>query len=427
MKKNRKNINYISFGGLLSVFFLATGILIYFSGCKRKETPPPPPPAPPKIEVAAVNVFIENTASMDGYIRNHTEFHDALSNYLTAIKTTGVTHEIKFFFINNKIDTRGNDINDFINRLNITTLVQSARTIGASRGSTDISLLLEQVLQKTNSGEISILICDFIFSTGNNHIDDNRYLNIQQDRIKEIISSHLKVKDLALIVYQLESEFSGTYYNRIEQQIQINSSRPYYFWIIGNEKQISKLNENVDENSIKGNKVKNVYLLTKGNKTVEYAVAPNSGNFETDKKNPKTHIKKAKKETKGPERGKMKFVVNVDFSKLLIDQAYALHSENYRLSDNDFKIEVSKSGLRGNTHSIKVTSPIVKPSVLSIKLLSKVPDWIYQFNDDEGLDIQAEGAMKKTFGLKYLIEGIHEGFTQNDDFLTEIKIHINQN
>ena len=50
-------------------------------------TPPPIKPVGKKvIKPQAVNVYIENSGSMDGYVKGVTEFEQAVYNYLTDIK-----------------------------------------------------------------------------------------------------------------------------------------------------------------------------------------------------------------------------------------------------------------------------------------------------------------------------------------------------
>ena len=55
-------------------------------------------------------------------------------------------------------------------------------------------------------------------------------------------------------------------------------------------------------------------------------------------------------------------------------------------------------------------------------LLKKIPNWIDEYTDDEGLDINKEGAIDKTYGLKYLIGGLNDAYSIEN--YTKITINI---
>ncbi|MDR3251423.1 MAG: hypothetical protein LBT42_07175 [Tannerella sp.] len=69
-----------------------------------------------------INVYIENSGSMDGYVRGVTEFEQAVYNYLSDIKISGVADSLNLFYINSKVIPQGSGsdiavIEDFILKL----------------------------------------------------------------------------------------------------------------------------------------------------------------------------------------------------------------------------------------------------------------------------------------------------------------------
>ena len=89
------------------------------------------------------------------------------------------------------------------------------------------------------------------------------------------------------------------------------------------------------------------------------------------------------------------------------------------------QITDSPANTHNYTQSLNLSSNNLSSSNLSIKLKMFVPDWVNKMNDNEGLDINANDAMSRTYGIEYLINGVYEAFTQKEDFYTEIKISIN--
>lgn len=366
-----------------------------------------------------INVYIENSASMYGYVGdNKTDFKASIYNYLSDIKISDITDSLNLYYINSKIIPHSPDISDFIEKLNPTTFKQE----GGNLGTTDISNLILAILKETQNTTLSILISDLIFSPGKGK-DANQYLINQQIGIKTNIAEALKSQNLGIIVYQLSSEFKGNYYNREDIPTKINARRPFYIWIIGDKDNVAKLHAEVPMSKFKGSGIENVFTIIRGNQSIDYAIRPGTGEFSLDKKYPKSKIIKARK----GHDNKVSFAVNADFSNLLLDNSYLNNINNYSVNDKDYHMTISNSpsGSHGCTNSLNFISDKIKPTNLSIKLKMNIPEWVDQINDDEGLDINANDAMGKTYGIEYLINGVYEAFTQKENFYTEIKISIN--
>ena len=100
-------------------------------------------------------------------------------------------------------------------------------------------------------------------------------------------------------------------------------------------------------------------------------------------------------------------------------------ANNYTISNNAYTIETVKNSNKSSsyTHIIKLNldQPIISKGLIKISLhISKglikislqnlLPSWIDAYTDEVGLDINADGAMEKTYGLKYLIGGIYDAY-----------------
>lgn len=424
---HKRNSNYLNLNikymnkVIQTLYVFAVIILLASCGNSGKKTNEKAP-TKDSIEVETikptVNVYIENSGSMDGYVKGVTEFEQTVYNYLTDIKISQFADSLNLFYINSDIIPQGSDISDFIEKLEPTTF----RNRGGKRGTTDISNLLKSVLDETKPNEIAILVTDGIFSPGKGK-DAEQYLVNQQIGIKSNMADYLqKYPNSSVIIYQLSSQFDGLYYNHEDNGTKINEQRPYYIWVIGENKLLNGLVQKVPESKFKGNGVQNVFSITGGPKAVDYAVKMGSGNFDLDKKEPKTTIENLKKESKG-KQNTARFSVNANLSGFLLSDNYISDVSNYEMNNKDYSLTISKSVSNnfGYTHQLNFESGSVHKGLISVKLKTQIPAWVEDINDDDG----ATPVSGKTYGIKYQIHGIYEAFTITNNCYTEIKIKIN--
>ncbi|MDR2835985.1 MAG: hypothetical protein LBV69_07315 [Bacteroidales bacterium] len=373
-----------------------------------------------------INVYIENSGSMDGYVKGVTEFEQAIYSYLSDIKISGVSDRLNLFYINSQtipIDSIADIdiISDFIEKLEPADFQRR----GGNRGNTDISDVIKRVLTDTKPNSISILISDFVFSPSSTKNPEEYMLN-QEIGIKNTMATKFQIKNAAFVVYQLHSQFNGIFYyydKNIgrEQGKHYNGSRPFYVWILGDVKNVSELCRQVPKTKFRGQNSIKEFSVMAGNKDVNYAVKPHSGNFDLSRQNTKTEITNLAKDSRS---GKVTFSVNIDLANLLLDNSYLTNAANYELNTNDYQlnIKVCPPNEQGYTHTLNFTSGSVHKGVVSVKLKKQkpLPQWIEDANDTDG----SQPELGKTYGVKFLIEGVFEGFTQKDKYYTEIQINI---
>jgi hypothetical protein len=364
-----------------------------------------------------VNVYIENSGSMDGYVKGVTEFEQTVYNYLNDIKISEITDTLNLYYINSQVIPQGSDIADFIEKLEPSNF----KAKGGNRGASDIANVLETVLKETNAGKVAILVTDGIFSPGKGK-DAKQYLVNQQIGIKRIFADYLKTnKTTAVMVYQLQSKFSGIYYNNVDAKISLNENRPFYIWVIGDVKWLCNLREKIADDKLKERSAAqsfNVFTAMNGSQTVKYAINPSIGKFKKSKMDNKT-IEKLEKDS---HTGKVKFAVNVDFSHLLLDESYLLDVNNYANSSK-YDLEIKKASTKGGgyTHVLYFTSDDrVYAGVVTVKLKADMPAWVETVNDDNG----TTAVINKTYGIKYQLGGVYDAFTFFNKYYTEIKINI---
>ena len=368
------------------------------------------------------NVYVENSASMYGYVEGVTDFEQSVYNYLSDMKIHDLADSMHLYYINSKPILYGSHLSDFIEKLS----PSSFRTKGGARGTTDISNVLKMVLDKSGDNSVNFLISDFIFSPGKNK-DAEQYLINQQIGIKNNISDYLKKSpDHAVLVYHLDSEFSGYYYDKNNKGTLYNGKRPFYIWIIGHKQHLAELMVKCPESKMIGSGVKNTFSIVSGVSSIKYAVVQGSGNFRLNRKDHLHSIINAQKDTRGSGIKKMRFSINADLSDLICSDEYLTDPNNYKLNDADFDIEVVK--LKNNkqfTHQLKLSSDIVKHTQLKISIKSQIPLWVEDVTDNDGVGITDNNA-HQTFGFKYLIGGIYEAFTKDSEEYVTLVININK-
>lgn len=63
------------------------------------------------------NIYVENSGSMDGYVKGTTEFEQSVYSYLSDIKISDICSEMNLYYINSKMYKQPSDVKDFIEKL----------------------------------------------------------------------------------------------------------------------------------------------------------------------------------------------------------------------------------------------------------------------------------------------------------------------
>lgn len=387
-----------------------------------------------------INVFLENSGSMNGYMNDpSTSFKNSVYSLLTRLKLFAEKDSLNLYLVNQQDQLLyKNASNDDVERFkNILNPADFGRISGGKTGISDLNDLIKRCLNKVNDNNMSVFISDCIYSPGRTVKSASLYLADQKQGIFLNFATKLKEKDLSVIILQLFGKFQGTYYNRFEESIQIIDpiDRPFYIWIIGTPYQIESIIKSKKLEEIDGG-YSNKLVLQKLKEVTQPAFKisykPRIGDFNSiDLAN--GIITDASISDDPSTKGQFGFQLAVDFSNGLQDEKYYLDRANYELLDNKYsiiaEINPDKTGaaLNGFTHILKLQTSELKDQTLRIDLIGKTPSWIYSSNSDDdskiGIDI-SEG--QKTFGFKYLVDGVCDAFypKSNSNIINSISIII---
>ncbi len=381
-----------------------------------------------------VDVYIENSASMDGYVKGVTEFETAIYNLLGDLKISELCENMNLNYINKNITyTKTNalppDIQDFIEKLEPSSFKQR----GGDRSVSDLKNILRSVVEKVDDKNAAILVSDFVFSPGSKN-DAQDFLNNQAVGIKIDFAEKLKKFDLSAIVIQLQSNFDGLYYDKTNTPIQLKSKRPYYIWVFGSSSQIKSILEKKMLDNIKGgfqNRI--VFKSIKESVPLEYKILfrPRIGEFKLES-GAKGSITDASASQETQTKGVFEFNLVVNFTGSMQNANYFSDLANYRLSDSSYSLTVepiteTDESLKGFTHKLKLRTTELREETLKIEVIGKIPTWVANSTSTDDAVIAVSDAEKqKTFGLKYLIEGVNDAFypQSSENVINTISISI---
>ena len=359
-----------------------------------------------------VNVYLENSGSMNGYVdAGKTDFQHNVFNYLDDVEQW-FGSQLNLFFINSKIIPKGNILDDFINKLT----PRDFRNAGGNTSTTDIADLFKQILEQSNDSTVSILISDFIFSPGTQN-NPEAYLGEQQVKIKRAFEQYLnKNSELAVMVYQLYSNFKGTYYDYLNTpHHNYVGQRPYYIWVIGHPIKVASMRDSIPENRFLNN-VENYWSITSLSPTIgNYAILPNpkKGSFNKLGKN---GMNKMKKDAKG----EFMFTIgaNLDLLDLLLGEKYLLDTDNYariinKQTTDEWYISVAPNSIPTSpaTHNISLSTKGSLPKGdFELAICRKKPKWADDFTDMDDRSLNESNQMK-TYGLHYVFDGVVQAYS----------------
>lgn len=423
-----------------SFLFVLIITLVFFSCGKRIHNDPPEEgnttvveQAKPKLSKAkTINIYIENSGSMDGYVCGNTEFKGAIRDLMVLLKHHySDDGTIRIFFINSQIrgtDTKA-DLATFAQNINTQWKVQ-----GEIRSSSNLNNVFKMILEKTNKQTISILFSDCIYSIKGK--DAEGLLSDEKSLTEDAFLTRWRVDSLKLAttIVKMKSKFTGTYYDKDDQKTHLSGeSRPYYICVIGNNDLMLDFNQKISLEKDKIEGFDNKYVISSGaTDGLYYSVllsTDNTGRFKATRAlSTKEYVhgiedvdvrSRNRDENAG---NKFAFAVAIDFKNVAAEEDYLLTPQNYILNDDNFSIKeikpVDKNKINASdwlkicnanpTHIIVLESTGTAISDVKVALKKQMPQWIEQTSITDDRNIRKN--LDKTFGIKYLIEGISEAY-----------------
>lgn len=380
-------------------------VCILFVSCKEQLVVDSLPVYPTKlVQNPILNVFIENSGSMDGYMCDGSEFKDAVYSYVNNLNRYADT--TKLFFINSNIIPYNNELSGFVKDLN----PQSFRRAGGNRSNSDIGEMLEKIIKSVSDTTVSVFISDCILDLPQNAMN---FLNIKKEEISNCIYNKRKsLPNLSVKILKMQSKFNGMYYysrGMGNPERIINKKRPYYIWLIGTNNNLSFFENKVSSSEIKYEFMNEIAFSP-------YIAVP----FEVSNKGQSKVLNAI--------NGKYEILIKADFRPTLSINTDIENINNYQAYSPDVKVcEVRKITAESlYSHYIKVLieeETRVREENIRFKT-SGIPQWVIETNDTSGCDIKKN--MNKTTGILSLIEGVADAYKE-ETINTNFKFSLKRN
>lgn len=434
------------------IILIALSITLLF-GCKRDrdEEPEPEPeksesPQPKilKSVKTIVNVYIENSASMIGYINRNTNFKTNTRELLTQVIFYYGKENVKVHLINSSIyPVIRPDYNVYV-----TKLTPKEFSVGDIYTS-ELNNVFKQILEKTSKNTLSILISDCIYSVKGN--DD---LSVQKTGIEQAyLEKSKKGVRVSSEIIKLNSQFNGTYFDKNSGKHSLKGEmRPYYMIAMGTDAVLSSLNTKIPFNDGKMLGYSNKLILTSNNYSnkIYYTLVKSKsdiGSYEVLKNVSSSDSKKGIENIEMNEKvnDRFTFTLAVDMKDIPITLEYAKTISNYEIQGNyeiskideynsitskklkPTSLAMLKSRNKNPTHLITFKAKSKSYSDLNINLKNQIPSWVCQTNTAN--DTNENIRIDKTFGFLYLVEGINEAnqmINPKSKYFFELNIKINK-
>lgn len=313
------------------------------------------------------------------------------------------------------------------------------------KGYTNFQQIFDQILNRTNEDQVSILVTDLIYS-----VKDMQGVNPQRvfSEIEGMTNAVFKseVKNKSMLVVRMMGSYNGPYYSYDNSVKPFAGRRPYYIIIVASNTNMVRLTHDAtlrtfaDMERMRGydnmclmtaNDIyKPYYSLLLSNRDVRGRFRPERGQD--------TQIRSLTGVEPDRNSGDIQLALAVDLSHLLIDQRYLTDVSNYEVkADDDVRIKeirkiekadmtpAEKKYLGTATHIFVLqAASIGHGQEVEIKLLNRMPQWIGAASTDNDLTPDAN----TTFGLKYLLGGIYDSYNRNadDHYYFELELELDR-
>lgn len=383
----------------------------------------------------SVNIFIENSGSMQGYFKGQ-DFQMEIGSLITGLQQSKSVKDLHFYYINKSIHKGSDKSDDFIRYL------ASNANVG-NTASTNIGELIEKVSDSTyvNDNSVSILISDFIISPGSKNA-----ASVSASEINKIsgVSNKLADKKYAVAFYRmLVSDFTGKYYDCDDKpKLLNNAKRPYFVMVVGLPDFLSSFNLNVLpkisklDNKTNDSSCSDSHIFFKlEDKSTKFnykIVSTSNGKFKKFNGGKQRSVIDAKlKNRNNKDKQKcLQLKIKVDLSYLsgLVSDDYCTSIDNYELSNRNYMLQSVKKDIDGWYVFTVETTKKVESTVLSLKMKNSKPNWFGEYSINDCSKIFNIENIEKTYGLEYIMRGIFQAFSDDEYIIPEFaKIGINNN
>lgn len=337
-----------------------------------------------------LKVYVENSGSMDAYMCAGSNLKDAVFDYVSDLKQ--LTTSCSLYYINSKVIPYNGELKSYIKDLT----PQSFAMAGGDRRNTDLRDIFEKIIRANGKQCVSVFVSDCILDIHDNAID---FFGNCQVSIKNTFNEALSANPgLGVEIIKLESKFEGYWYCGHNRELLKDVKRPYYIWVIGDQRYLADFNKKVPvENIIGGIKEYSAYA------------APQKIPFDITKSTYVTN-----------HSGKINVEVLINLRGSLQSGTMCKNTALYK-SANPAQVTVASVNEitdASNRYSHVVTLEIENPETLRSETLTfsypHLATWVSNSDDTTGANVKNN--LDKTTGLMALIKGVAEAYKNSTTY-----------
>lgn len=337
-----------------------------------------------------LKVYVENSGSMDAYMCAGSNLKDAVFDYVSDLKR--LTTSCSLYYINSKVIPYNGELNSYIKDLT----PQSFAKAGGDRSNTDLRDIFEKIIRANGKQCVSVFVSDCILDIPENAID---FFGNCQVSIKNTFNEALSANPgLGVEIIKLESKFEGYWYCGHNRELLKDVKRPYYIWVIGDQRYLAEFNKKVPvENIIGGIKEYSAYA------------APQKIPFDITKSTYVTN-----------HSGKINVEVLINLRGSLQSGTMCKNTALYK-SANPAQVTVASVNEitdASNRYSHVVTLEIENPETLRSETLTfsypHLATWVSNSDDTTGANVKEN--LDRTTGLMALIKGVAEAYKNSTTY-----------
>ena len=334
-----------------------------------------------------LNVYVENSGSMDAYMCAGSNLKDAVFDYVSDLSRMATSCNL--YYINSKVIPYNGDLESYIKDLTPASFAKA----GGNRGNTDLMQIIGTILKSQSPKSVSVFVSDCILDIPQNALD---YLGRCQVSIKNSFIETFKANpNLGVEIIKLESKFEGYWYCGHNQEYLKDVKRPYYIWVIGDQKYLAEFNKKAPVEDIIG-----------GIKEYCAYSVPQPIPFDIDKK---TYVIN--------HSGRINVEILANLRGALQKNDLYKNLAQYK-SSNPAQISVvgvNEITDNNSSYSHVITLEIENPETVKSESVTfsypSLPVWVANSDDTTGTNVKEN--LDKTTGLMALIKGVADAYKNN--------------
>lgn len=385
------------------------------SSCARLN----PAPEETSVPCKKLKVYLENSLSMDGYLKGRTLFKTNLQNITFAAGGATEAGTTELFYRNSLVQRFKGDIKDFLKNATNTDMFPKG-----SLGTTNTEEIMKDVIAGTKAGEVSVFFSDCVYSPSETDETAVNSLDLLRGAMQRAIGDKLKTDPtFSVLLYRFTSTFDGTYFDINDDSVFLSrKERPYFVWVFGRREHLAKIYRAMAE-ECGGEKGSKAPLQC----YAAFATVPVRAEIGTGETyelcdSSRWHIAAVD----NPEL--LSFSLRADLASLPVSPDALLDTASYDIKGplnprltRITAIETAAGRKHPLSHRFSVMlgkhnggSKIPKASRVTLTLRRPpLPGWVGKYDDPTGDDIRSGHPVKRTdrtFGLLPLVEGVQGAY-----------------